>query len=168
MNSLKKPASPPALVSSAASSAYLAPAIGRLRTRRSFLLRTSASLMALSALGPLLPVAARGDAPSEHSDPVDLALARLGEVLISEHPEQAHNLAARARKAAGIDPLHIIDWQLAARAKDHLTKPDRVSAELENGDVVFVAGWLLSHSEAGAALLYASANASSTTVQPGK
>ena len=127
----------------------------RLENRRSFLVQVATSLASLIALTPFLPLEARGNSSSKSPDLASVELAELGRLIKKDFPGPARDIERRARKHAGLEFEEIISGETAALARIQLLSGERVSAELERGEIVHVGGWLLSYSEAGVALLYA-------------
>jgi hypothetical protein len=132
------------------------------QARRNFLLGSLGVLITAASLPVLTLTAPRSYADST-PDPADLEIAALGAVLRKSLPDAAARTDAWARKEAGLAPGERVDWASAERARLLLTERSRVAAELDREEIVFVEGWLLTNSEAGATLLYAAALAQSTT-----
>lgn len=122
-------------------------------SRRRFLCRTAISVTAIAALG-VTPFNAVRAAPVT-AQPADLELAALGRWLIDNQPELVTRLEAIANDALPSTLDQPIDLPSASAAKARLTQHQRVADELARGDFVFADGWLLSHSEAAATLLFA-------------
>ncbi|MEZ5571593.1 MAG: hypothetical protein R3E64_06165 [Halioglobus sp.] len=126
-------------------------------SRRSFL---AGSLALLAGSQAIAVFAVDGDKGSEdNATPAETALdiAALGTQILNSDPQAAATLEVWARNVAGLKPTESIDWKTADRARERLTERSRVAAELEAEEILFVDGWLLARSEAGAAVLYAAA-----------
>ena len=130
----------------------------RQHTRRGFLVNS----LVLSATCALLPVA-QLTAPSACASDVSpdasaSEIAALGTRLREIDPATAGQLETLAREVAGLTAAAPVDWAIADKARLKLTEHTRVAYEVRNEQVVFVDGWLLTRSEAAAALLYAAAS----------
>jgi hypothetical protein len=125
-------------------------------SRRGFMLRTISLIATAAAFSVFTPLAAQSDAGPNAAD---LEIATLGDWLREAEPDSAAQLEADARKATRLTPTQSVDWPTAQLARVLLTEDARIAAELARADVVFVDGWLLARSEAGAALLFAEARA---------
>ncbi|GAB5451978.1 MAG: hypothetical protein Hals2KO_23060 [Halioglobus sp.] len=128
-------------------------------SRRIFLARSSGLLLGLATLPAI--AGGKDSPPASVATAEDMVreLAMLGKQLRQQEPDLAAALEAAAREAAGIAPEQRFDQATAMQAQRLLTDPQRTARELEQDDYVLVSGWLLSHSEAGAVLLHASATA---------
>jgi hypothetical protein len=127
---------------------------GNYSSRRGFMFRTISLIATAAAFSLLAPLAVGSDAVPNAAD---LEIATLGDWLREADPEYAAQLEAEAREATRLTPTQTIDWPTAQRARAQLTNDVLVAAELERAEVVFLDGWLLTRSEAGAALLFAEA-----------
>ena len=125
-------------------------------SRRRFMFRAISLVATAAAVSALAPLAARSDAAPSAAD---LEIATLGDLLRTADPEYAAQLNTEARKTAQLTPKQTVDWPTAQRARTQLTEEALITAELERANVIFVDGWLLTRSEAGAALLFAEARA---------
>lgn len=125
--------------------------------RRRFLFRTIGFLTGSVSFPNVFSLAVWAD--DIHSKSADIEIAALGSWLFEHEPDLAVELEAEARRTAQISPLEKVDWKIAIQARERLTQPERVSAEIAREDVVFVDGWLLAYSEAGTALLFELARA---------
>ena len=125
-------------------------------SRRRFVVRALGYVAATVPFSFLISRTAQSDTQMVGPDAADLEIAALGGKFREAQPDTASRLEALALKDAGFAPSDSIDWEGARRAHLLLTERTRVSAELARGDVVFVEGWLLAHSEAGAALIFTS------------
>ncbi len=129
-------------------------------SRRRFMLRTINCIATVAVFSVFAPLAARSDAvPSV----ADLEIASLGDWLREADPNLASQLEAEAREASQLTATQSIDWTTAQVARVQLTEDTRVAGELAGADIIFVDGWLLARSEAGAALLFAVARAQTQT-----
>lgn len=127
-------------------------------SRRGFMLRTISLIATTASLSVFAPLAARGDAAPNAAD---LEIATLGDWLREAEPDFAAQLEAQARKVTRLTAIQSVDWAIAKLARAQLTEDSRIAGELARADIVFVDGWLLARSEAGAALLFAAARAHS-------
>lgn len=125
-------------------------------SRREFMLRTISLIGTASAFSVFAPQDAQSDTSPNAAD---LEIASLGDWLRESEPDTAAQLEAEARRATQLTPTQSVDWPTAQRARAQLTEDTRIAAELERADVVFVDGWPLTGSEAGTALLFATARA---------
>ena len=82
------------------------------------------------------------------------ALAALGEALITTQPAVAEKLQALLPGRLGVSSLASVNMADAVEAQAVFLDQQSVAAELSRGDVVFVEGWLITHSEAAVVLLY--------------
>lgn len=125
-------------------------------SRRRFMLRSISCIATAAVFSVFAPLAARSDpGPSA----ADLEIATLGDWLREADPNLASQLEAEAREASQLTATQSIDWTAAQVARMQLTEDTRVAGELARADIVFVDGWLLARSEAGAAILFAVARA---------
>ncbi|MCB1706236.1 MAG: hypothetical protein KDI17_15335 [Halioglobus sp.] len=134
----------------------LAPS-GSRSTRRGFLQRAIGILMSAASISAFTPLLARSS--TVVPDEADLEIAALGDWLLQAEPDLAAQLEAEARRASGLSAEQPVDWSAAQHARALLTKNTITAAELARDDVVFVDGWPLARSEAGAAILYSVASA---------
>jgi len=130
-------------------------------TRRQFGLYT-AGLVLTGSLNPALAgsVALSG-AETTATDAAEREIAELGNLFRQQQPDLAAQLEAEARTALRLPPT--LHRAAVRRAFPVLTDTARVAEELQEERVVFVNGWLLAHSEATAALLFAAADTPSPT-----
>jgi hypothetical protein len=96
-----------------------------------------------------------------HVDEADREIAALGATVMATYPARASSLAAAARSAAGLPSDRAPNWQEAIDARDRLSQSQAIALELAEDRILFVAGWPLTHTEAGIALLFQEARVSS-------
>ena len=94
--------------------------------------------------------------PSPGLDENELPIAALGVYFFNRSPQQARELFEQACDAGNLPSQGPLNLEQVRSAREALTAPSRTQNELEKAEIVHVAGWLLTHSEIGVALLFGS------------
>lgn len=121
---------------------------------------TALGLFAAAGIAPLFVSLAAGAQGAESAalNADEVAIAQLGALLLASQPEVAASLEMTVRRQLAVGSADTVDRATARQSQSLLNDRQAIAAQLSRREVVFVDGWLLAHTEAGVALLYALAH----------